>query len=217
MNCSIICPLCKSKKNKLLYKDQIREYLKCNTCELIFVPTQFHLSEFEEKLRYDTHNNDSKDHRYRQFLSQLSEPLRSLLPNPSVGLDFGCGPGPTLSLMLEIEGHKVDLYDKFYVKDKSVFDKEFDFITLTEVIEHLSNPIFELEKLALALKPSGYIAIMTQIFTEGQSFKDWYYKNDPSHIGFYNQKSFRFLANHLDLAINFHSDRVIFLQKLTKK
>ena len=217
MNRSIVCPLCKSTKNKFLYKDQIREYLKCNACELIFVPTQFHLSEFEEKLRYDAHNNDSKDPRYRQFLSQLFEPLMSLIPNPSVGLDFGCGPGPTLSLMLESEGHEVDLYDKFYVKDKSVFDKEFDFITLTEVIEHLSDPIFELERLALSLKPSGYIAIMTQIFKENQSFKEWYYKNDPSHISFYNQKSLRFLANHLDLAINFYSDRVIFLQKLTKK
>ena len=217
MNHSITCPLCNSKKNKLLYKNQIREYLKCNVCEFIFVPTQFHLSESEEKLRYDTHNNDPKDPRYRQFLSQLSEPLISLIPSQSIGLDFGCGPGPTLSLMLEDEGYEVDLYDKFYVKDKSVFDKEFDFITLTEVIEHLSDPIFELERLVLALKPNGYIAIMTQIFTEGQSFKEWYYKNDPTHISFYNQKSLRFLANHLDLAINFYSDRVIFLQKLTKK
>ena len=205
MNHSITCPLCNSKKNKLLYKNQIREYLKCNVCEFIFVPTQFHLSESEEKLRYDTHNNDPKDPRYRQFLSQLSEPLISLIPSQSIGLDFGCGPGPTLSLMLEDEGYEVDLYDKFYVKDNSVFDKDFDFITLTEVIEHLSDPIFELERLALLLKPRGFIAIMTQIFKENQSFKEWYYKNDPTHISFYNQKSLRFLANHLDLAINFYS------------
>tara|TARA_Y100000739_G_scaffold224216_1_gene228269 strand:+ start:767 stop:1414 length:648 start_codon:yes stop_codon:yes gene_type:complete len=214
MNPLIICPLCKSTKNKLLYKDQVREYLNCNTCELIFVPTQFHLSESEEKLRYDTHNNDSKDPRYRQFLSQLSEPLMSLIPDSSVGLDFGCGPGPTLSLMLEEKGYQVNLYDKFYYQDKSVFDKTFDFITLTEVIEHLSDPIFEIGRLKSILKPNGVIAIMTQTLSQETDFKTWYYKNDPSHLGFYNQKSLDYLAKYFELEISHYSERVIFLKKI---
>ena len=37
------------------------------------------------------------------------------------------------------------------------------------------------------LKPDGVIAIMTQTLTQNTDFKAWYYKNDPSHIGFYNQ------------------------------
>jgi len=207
---SIVCPLCQSKKHSLFHKDQNREYFRCSACSYVFVPTQYHLSESEEKLRYDTHNNDSQDPRYREFLSQLTLPLEDLIPDQSVGLDFGSGPGPTLSLMLEEKGHQVDLYDKYYAKDESVFDKEFDFITLTEVIEHLSDPIFELERLTSVLKPGGCIAIMTQTMTKEIDFSKWYYKNDPSHIGFYNQKSLIFLANHLRLKVNFHSDRVIF-------
>ena len=204
------CPLCQSKNHSLFYKDQHRKYFRCSTCSYVFVPSQFHLSDSEEELRYDTHNNDPKDSRYRQFLSQLTLPLQELIPDGSVGLDFGSGPGPTLSLMLKEEGYQVDLYDKYYAKDESVFDKEFDFVTLTEVIEHLSDPIFELERLTSMLKPGGCIAIMTQTMTKEIDFSKWYYKNDPSHIGFYNQESLIFLANYLGLGVNFHSDRVIF-------
>ena len=94
------CPLCQSKNHSLFHKDQNREYFRCSVCSYVFVPNQFHLSESEEKLRYDTHNNDPQDSRYRQFLSQLIEPLQELIPDQSIGLDFGSGPGPTLSLML---------------------------------------------------------------------------------------------------------------------
>jgi rubredoxin/SAM-dependent methyltransferase len=207
---SIVCPLCQSKDHSLFHKDQHREYFQCSVCSFVFVPSQYHLSESEEKLRYDTHNNDPQDSRYRQFLSQLTLPLEGLVPGQSVGLDFGSGPGPTLSLMLEEKGYQVALYDKYYAKDESVFDKEFDFITLTEVIEHLSDPIFELKRLTSMLKPGGCIAIMTQTMTKEIDFSKWYYKNDPSHIGFYNQESLIFLANYLGLGVNFHSDRVIF-------
>jgi hypothetical protein len=207
---SIACPLCQSKNHSLFLKDQNREYFLCSVCSFVFVPSQYHLSESEEKLRYDTHNNDPQDSRYRQFLSQLTLPLQELISDQSVGLDFGSGPGPTLSLMLEEEGYQVDLYDKYYAKDESVFVKEFDFITLTEVIEHLSDPIFELERLTSILKPGGCIAIMTQTMTKEIDFSKWYYKNDPSHIGFYNQESLIFLANYLGLESTFHSDRVIF-------
>lgn len=207
---SIACPLCQSKNHSLFYKDQHREYFRCSVCSFVFVPSQYHLTESEEKLRYDTHNNDPQDSHYREFLSQLTLPLEELIPGQSIGLDFGSGPGPTLSLMLEEKGYQVDLYDKYYAKDESVFNTEFDFITLTEVIEHLSDPIFELERLTSILKPGGCIAIMTQTMKQEIDFSKWYYKNDPSHIGFYNQESFIFLANHLELEVNFHSDRVIF-------
>ena len=210
MTDSTNCPLCQSINHSLFHKDQNREYFLCSVCSYVFVPNQFHLSESEEKLRYDTHNNDSEDARYRQFLSQLTLPLQELIPEESVGLDFGSGPGPTLSLMLEEKGYQIDLYDKYYAKNESVFDKEFDFITLSEVIEHLSEPILELERLASMLKPGGCIAMMTQTMTQEVDFTKWYYKNDPSHIGFYNQQSLIFLANYLGLEPTFHSDRVIF-------
>jgi len=214
VNTHITCPLCTSENNSLFYKDHLRDYLECANCHLVFVPNEYHLSLAEEKERYDTHNNNPKDYRYRQFLSQLTNPLNLLIPSRSFGLDFGCGPGPTLSLMLEEKGHRVELYDKFYYQNQSVFKKTFDFITLTEVLEHLSDPIFEIERLKSILKPDGVIAIMTQTLTQNTDFKAWYYKNDPSHIGFYNQKSLGYLADYLELEITHYSERVIFLKKI---
>ena len=177
------------------------------------MPKIYQLSEGEEKSRYDTHNNDPKDVRYRQFLSQLSEPLLKKISDNSFGLDFGSGPGPTLSLMLENYGHKVALFDKFYSKDTSVFNRKYDFITATEVIEHLSNPMTEINRLIKCLNDGGYLAVMTQMLTSKIDFSNWYYKNDPSHIGFFSKKTLSYLASKFDLEVEFISERVIFFKK----
>ena len=83
----ITCPLCQSKNHSLIHKDSYREYLSCSDCRFVFVPKSFHLSETDEKLRYDTHNNNPLDNRYRNFLSQLEEPLLQKIPEKSYGLD----------------------------------------------------------------------------------------------------------------------------------
>jgi len=209
----IACPLCKSTNSSKFYKDKFREYLCCASCDFVFVPKVYHLSETEEKLRYDTHNNDPYDNRYRAFLSQLLKPLLERIPEKSSGLDFGSGPGPTLSLMLEEYGHTMELYDKFYADNDSVFDKKYDFITATEVLEHLSEPMEEISRLSSILNNQGYLAVMTQILTSKIDFSSWYYKNDPSHIGFFTKKSINFLASYLNIEVSFISERVVFFKK----
>ena len=209
----IACPLCKTSNSSKFYKEKFREYLRCLSCDFIFVPKIYHLSDAEEKSRYDTHNNDPNDHRYRHFLSQLLVPLLERIQQKSNGLDFGSGPGPTLSLMLEECGHSVDLYDKFYANDISVFEKKYDFITATEVLEHLSEPMAEISRLIEMLNNKGHLAVMTQILTPQIDFSAWYYKSDPSHIGFFTKKSLSFLASYLNIEVYFISERVVFFQK----
>ncbi|MBC8513302.1 MAG: class I SAM-dependent methyltransferase [Candidatus Thioglobus sp.] len=209
----IACPLCKTTNSSKFYKEKFREFLRCSSCDFVYVPKVYHLSDTEEKSRYDTHNNDPNDHRYRHFLSQLLVPLLERIKQQSNGLDFGSGPGPTLSLMLEECGHSVDLYDKFYANDISVFEKKYDFITATEVVEHLSEPMAEINRLIEMLNNQGYLAVMTQILTPQIDFSSWHYKNDPSHIGFFTKKSLSFLANYLNIEVYFISERVIFFQK----
>ena len=209
----IACPLCKTTNSSKFYKEKFREYLRCLSCDFVFVPKMYHLSDAEEKSRYDTHNNDPNDHRYRHFLSQLLVPLLERIQQKSNGLDFGSGPGPTLSLMLEECGHSVDLYDKFYANDISVFEKKYDFITATEVVEHLSEPMAEISRLIEMLNNQGHLAVMTQILTPQIDFSSWYYKNDPSHIGFFTKKSLSFLASYLNIEVSFVSERVVFFKK----
>jgi 2-polyprenyl-3-methyl-5-hydroxy-6-metoxy-1,4-benzoquinol methylase len=115
--------------------------------------------------------------------------------------------------MLEECGHKVDLYDKFYAQNDAVFQNRYDFITATEVVEHLSSPLKDLEVLVKILHKDGILAIMTEIVLPQLDFTSWYYKNDPSHLCFYSEKTFVYLANLLGLEIVALSERVIILKK----
>ena len=215
-NYSAACPLCNTNPKLAFLSDVEREYYRCSCCDLIFVPREYHLSEIDQRARYDSHNNDPGDLRYRNFFKQLLVPLLAILPSNSYGLDFGSGPGPTLSLMLEECGHKVDLYDKFYAQNDAVFQNHYDFITATEVVEHLPNPLKDLEALVKILQKGGILAIMTEIVSPQLDFTNWYYKNDPSHVCFYSEKTFIYLANLLGLEIVTLSERVIILRKSLK-
>ena len=73
--------------------------------------------------------------------------------------------------MLKECGHRVDLYDKFYAKNDVVFEKQYDFITASEVVEHLKQPMVELNRLMGLLKSNGVLAIMTQILTPQIDFE----------------------------------------------
>jgi len=183
------------------------------------VPTQYHLSEADEKLRYDTHENNPKDIGYRAFLSKALLPVVAhieknqsrLLQSVDFeirGLDFGCGPGPTLSLMFEEVGYKVDLFDVFYADNPKVFERQYDFITATEVVEHLSNPRFEMNRLFGMLKDDGILVVMTQRVTKAVDFALWYYKNDPTHICFFSEKTMHYLAQQWCVEVKFLGDNV---------
>ena len=208
-----VCPLCNSNVAESFHRDSYREYLKCGNCDFVFVPKIYHLSEKDERARYDSHNNDPADDRYRNFLSQLLSPLQEKIPKIANGLDFGSGPGPTLSLMLEECGHSVDLYDKFYAKNDVVFENQYDFITASEVVEHLRQPLTELSRLMVLLKSNGVLAIMTHILTPQIDFEQWYYKHDPSHIGFFTENALNYLAEKWQAELYVISERVVIFKK----
>ncbi|GAA5316606.1 MAG: class I SAM-dependent methyltransferase [Candidatus Pelagadaptatus aseana] len=161
---------------------------------MVHVPAADQLSAAEEKAIYDLHDNQVDDPGYRHFLSRLFDPLVTLLPKEANGLDFGCGPGPALAAMFETAGHRVSLYDLFYHPDKQVLTGEYDFITATEVVEHLAEPKQELERLWRLLKPGGVLGIMTKKVKSREAFSRWHYKNDLTHISFFSEQSFDYLC-----------------------
>ncbi|MBT5004776.1 MAG: class I SAM-dependent methyltransferase [Porticoccaceae bacterium] len=188
------CPLCANTVVATYYQDKTRSYLCCSQCQLVFVPRAFHFSSTAEQAVYDQHQNNPNDQGYRKFLSRLADPLLEKLAPNSFGLDFGSGPGPTLSLMLEEKGHKVNIYDPFYAPDRRALAGHYDFITSTEVVEHLAAPGKELNRLWGLLKHGGYLGLMTKQVADRESFDRWHYKNDPTHISFFSQQSFEYLG-----------------------
>lgn len=192
--------------------------MRCAECHLIQVPAKFHLSLDMEKKHYGTHENDPDDPGYRQFLDRLCQPLTALLAESSSGMDFGSGPGPTLSLMMAERGHQVRNYDPHFAPDLAALEGHYDFVTMTEVIEHLRQPAEELVKVWGAVNDRGYLAIMTQMTDEVDCFTDWYYQRDPTHLCYWSKATMQWLAQHLHRAqLTFPGPGLAFLQKLPRQ
>lgn len=208
------CPLCLSPKTQHYYQDKRREYLQCQQCELVFVRPDQRLDSAQEKAHYDLHENNPEDQGYRRFLSRVANPMLERIEPNSHGLDFGCGPGPTLSLMLQQQGHKMNLYDAYYYPDSSVLEKSYDFITATEVIEHLYQPDKVWQQWLNLVKSGGWIGLMTKMVIDVEAFASWHYKNDLTHVVFFSRKTFQYLAERDKLQLEFVGNDVILLRKL---
>lgn len=205
------CPMCRSESGELYYEDAKRHYLRCCSCQLVYVPSLYWLSAADEQAIYDLHENEEHDPGYRRFLSRLTKPLLEKLSPNQQGLDFGSGPGPALSVMLEEQGHQVELYDPFYANNPSVLNNTYDFICATEVVEHVRDPDQVFTTLFTLLKPGGWLGIMTKMVREQQAFSNWHYIRDMTHICFYHRSTFDYLAKRFNAkVITIGQDVVLF-------
>jgi SAM-dependent methyltransferase len=207
------CPLCRSLQTDAFHRDRQRNYYRCRSCRLVFVPPKHYIRREEEKAEYDRHQNRPDDPGYRQFLSRLFLPLQERLALNSQGLDFGSGPGPTLSVMLTEAGHDVVLYDPFYAHHPDVLTRRYDFITASEVVEHLHHPGLELDRLYRLLKPGGLLGIMTKQVIDRTRFANWHYINDPTHVCFFSTATFAWLTARWGARLDFIAHDVIIIRK----
>lgn len=210
---ALSCPVCSGAALTPWCEDKRRAYVGCDACGLVFVPASYHLSAESEKAEYDLHNNDVNDKGYRVFLSRVATPLKTRLMSGAQGLDFGCGPGPALVAMFEEAGFACAKYDLYYFPDQSVFDCRYDFITATEVVEHLASPLASLDLLWQRLKPGGVLALMTKRVIDQAAFNSWHYKNDMTHISFFADKTFEWLSERWQAKLEFIDSDVVFLSK----
>ena len=207
------CPLCQTLDTGGFYQDKYRDYFRCSACSLVFVPSEQFLSRDKEKAQYDSHQNSPDDPQYRQFLSRLFIPLEKRLTKGSCGLDFGSGPGPTLSVMFEEAGHYVSLYDAFYAPDISVFDKKYDFVTTSEVVDDVNNKRCEVILIWNGLRPQCCLGIMPKLGFDREAFAQWPYKSEPTHICFYSQATCRWLADLWNVQVEFVDKDVTIFSK----
>ena len=222
----MLCPLCESCSPQTYYRQLDpkgpqqgrvkREFYQCGRCQLVFVPAMFHLSAAAEKAEYDKHQNSPQDSGYRRFLARTLDPLSERLAPGASGLDFGCGPGPTLSVMLAEQGLKVANYDLYYYPDASLLAQPYDFITLTEVIEHLASPMQVLTQLARCLRPNSLLAVMTKRVESQNAFAQWHYKNDPTHIAFYSEATFTWIAEYFSWQLEIIAKDVVFFRPINR-
>ena len=209
---ALSCPLCGADA-PFFHRDKRREYFRCLRCELIFVPPDAHPLPAQEKAEYDLHDNRPDDPGYRRFLSRVFEPVRAELKPGARGLDFGSGPGPTLSVMFEEAGFPTTIYDPFYAPDRSVLDCAYDFVTATEVVEHLHHPARDLERLWSCVAPGGVLGLMTKMALDLDAFRVWHYKNDLTHVVFFSRHTFKWLGEGWQAPPSFHAADVVLFRK----
>jgi hypothetical protein len=115
--------------------------------------------------------------------------------------------------MLEGQGHQLALFDIYYADNPLLLQGSYDFITGTEVVEHLSSPRQELDRLWAMIRPGGYLGLMTKLVKDQQSFMGWHYKNDPTHISFFSVATFNYLADTWGAQVDYIANDVIIFRK----
>lgn len=206
------CPLCKSRKPYPFHESKDRAFLRCRDCDLVFVDSQFHLPKEEEIRRYGLHENDPDDRRYLDHLSRLTSPLLAYLKPGACGMDFGCGPGPSISGLLGKIGFSVSNYDPIFANEPRLLDESYDFLTCTETVEHFNLPHESWNLIVSLITNGGILGVMTQ-FTDFDNFEKWPYARDATHISFYSPQTFEWIASNWNLKIEHISDPIVIFRK----
>jgi len=196
------CPLCGSLRERA-FEAAGRPFLRCAGCGLISVPVGFHLDLTEQRRRYDLHENDPDDPKYRGFLSRLTSSLVPLLEPGASGLDYGCGPGPALVAMMREAGFRMDGFDPIYAPDERLLKRRYDFVTCTEVAEHFSDPAAEWRRVARLVRPGGLLAVMTSFTDDVPDLTSWHYLRDETHVCFYARGTMEWIARTMGSEVAF--------------
>jgi len=188
------CPLCRSKGSLAPVQGaDARRYLHCARCALIFVDPRDYLSRQEQVAHYRTHENGIHQPGYVAFLRRIIDPMLEHLDSTMRGLDFGCGPGPTIAPILAQHGIQCANYDPFFAN--SVLEPPYDFIFATECCEHFTSPGDEFQRLHALLRPGGHLGIMTELWTDLPTFGRWYYTRDATHVSFFHANTIAYLCD----------------------
>ena len=157
------------------------------------------------------HNNNNQDSGYIEYMSDLSQCVLAHQKNHDLGLDYGCGPSHTIEFLLP--SMRLNNYDPNFYPNSDALELKYDFIVLSEVIEHLKNPLQEVLKIKKLLKNNSRLYIQTQMYNENTDFANWYYRRDPTHIVFFNKQSFEFIKKLANFKhVEFVSNKLIILQ-----
>lgn len=191
------CSLCENKIQDPYFFDDRKSwtYWRCQQCDIVFRDPQSYLNHMQERARYQTHNNCIEDEGYTRFLNPVVQMVLKYVPAGARGLDFGCGPGPTLSELIRRQGYECVDYDPFFRQENQLLETKYDFVTCTEVVEHFYHPKKEFNKIDRVLKRGGHFIVMTDNRREEREFANWGYRHDPTHVCFFNENSWQFVAD----------------------
>lgn len=194
----IKCPLCNTpNSSEYVEGNRNRLFKQCSNCLLLFAKYLPLLN--EEKARYLEHHNNMSNKGYVQFLLETVNKALPYLSKEMQGLDYGCGPTPTLSVLLNQMGYQCNNYDPYFFPELP--KESFDFIFASECFEHFFAPAIDMLKIKQVLKPNGILVISTDKWDNTTDFKHWHYTTDITHVSIYHSQTFRYIAQNFGLDI----------------
>ena len=203
--------------------------LKCADCGHAFLQGEFSpellrnlYSNFYPRSTFDLarHKPYQKTKGFRAWLDgDKSSPFRWIPRNVRI-LDIGCGFGESLGYHqargCDVYGVEADenirrVAEQFGYKvhvglfDPDVYDADyFDYVTMSQVIEHVTDPVQTLRGIARILKPGG-VAILSTPNADGWGAKvfgkRWINWHAPYHLQFFSLQSMRLAAEQAGLVL----------------
>lgn len=153
----------------------------------------------------DSEYIESGSQRAFQF-SKLLENTKHFLPDNAQMLDIGAGSGIFIKQAIKRGYSCIGLEPSSYLADCAVRDglpvingtfpddcpnEKFDAVFLTDVIEHIADPLSMLSKISNVLKENGIVVVTTpdvsSMAAKILGSQWWHYR--IAHIGYYNKKT----------------------------
>ena len=212
------CRNCQSSSSIDLFNYDKYKYVKCSECGLVStlpMPSLEEIKEYYERQsqggNYAKFTGDvelQKRNIFKNYLRKFEESSGQKLAGKSI-LDLGCFNGVSMSAMvefgadpygIELQGEAArEANQKFPGKviqgdasDISKFGKQFDIITMSDVIEHLVDPFKVLSDIRGALNPGGYLMMTTpntNSFMAKLLGKIWPSYTPIHHLFLFNEKN----------------------------
>lgn len=136
---------------------------------------------------------------FERFMAACVDPFAR---KGGTALDFGCGPQPVLAGLLRERGYTAEAYDPLFFPEEGYREKSFDLICLTEVLEHLADPMETLRELKERLADKGVLAVMTLFHpNDPEKFQKWWYRRDATHVSFYTEKTLGKMTERLGMSL----------------
>ena len=208
------CSIC-SSESKLLFRRKILQkydiqYFACSECGFLFTEKPYWLAEaYSEAITSTDLGLVKRNLYFSSFVEDFLLKLRDLSDN---FVDYAGGYGLFVRLMRDkgflfyrIDPFCPNLFAKgFDVDTHSEITKRFGLLTAFEVMEHLEDPISEVQKM---LEYSDVILFSTELQPTSELESWWYISpHTGQHISFFTQESLSYIARHLSLF--FYTDKV---------
>jgi len=210
------CRICRSPST-LFFQDQ-RTFYKCTECSLIFTE-DFASKEAEEK-HYKSQWATTDPDFWKGQVDVLLQLINNY-PSPQHILDFGSGSGE-MTHEFRTRGYDVTPLEPMthgYLKDQN-YPVKFDVVIAVEVIEHLLEPWDELREIEKVMTPNG-IVVFTSLLTNPfidrldarDQFKNWWYKDDPTHVSFFCNQTLSKMSDMRNHDIDIFGNNVFVLRR----